>query len=119
MPNERVDVSVAVATPAGLITPIVTDAAGKGLSVISAEVRDLATRARDNKLKPEEFQGGTEGGVEISVAARRRPFWLMLLDNGRRPRSDAGKASRWIARVALVPTPEKRAPSRRDDVRSG
>ena len=50
---------VAVATPAGLITPIVFDAAGKGLSVISAEVRDLATRAKDNKLKPEEFQGGT------------------------------------------------------------
>ena len=59
VPNDQIDISVAVATPAGLITPIVFDAAGKGLSVISAEVRDLATRAKDNKLKPEEFQGGT------------------------------------------------------------
>ena len=59
VPNASVDISVAVATPSGLITPIVTDAAGKGLTVISSEVRDLATRARDGKLKPEEFQGGT------------------------------------------------------------
>jgi pyruvate dehydrogenase E2 component (dihydrolipoamide acetyltransferase) len=54
-----VDVSVAVATPAGLITPIVKAADTKGLAVISAEVRELAARARDGKLKPEEFQGGT------------------------------------------------------------
>jgi len=56
---QSVDVSVAVATPAGLITPIVKAADTKGLAVISAEVRELAARARDGKLKPEEFQGGT------------------------------------------------------------
>lgn len=54
-----VDVSVAVATPTGLITPIVKTAEGKGLEAISATVKDLAKRARDNKLKPEEYQGGT------------------------------------------------------------
>lgn len=59
VPNDSVDISVAVATPSGLITPIVTNAAGKGLSVISSEIRDLATRARDGKLLPEEYQGGT------------------------------------------------------------
>jgi len=56
---DRVDVSIAVATPGGLITPIVKDANNKSLSQISAEVKDLATRARDGLLKPEEYQGGT------------------------------------------------------------
>ena len=55
----RADVSVAVSTPSGLITPIIVDAATKGLAAISTEMKDLATRARDNKLKPEEYMGGT------------------------------------------------------------
>lgn len=53
------DISVAVSTPNGLMTPIVKNAENKGLKEISAEVKDLAGRARDGKLKPEEFQGGT------------------------------------------------------------
>lgn len=53
------DISVAVATPNGLITPIVKQAELKGLKEISAEVKELAGRARDGKLKPHEFQGGT------------------------------------------------------------
>jgi len=53
------DVSVAVATPGGLITPIIRSADGKSLSAISAEMKDLAARAREGKLKPEEYQGGT------------------------------------------------------------
>ena len=56
---KRADVSVAVSTPAGLITPIVVGADTKSLSAISTEVKDLAARAKENKLKPEEFQGGT------------------------------------------------------------
>jgi len=56
---ENADISVAVATPSGLITPIVKAAETKGLSAISAEMKDLAGRAREGKLKPEEFQGGT------------------------------------------------------------
>ncbi|KAH8160456.1 hypothetical protein CIB48_g7775 [Xylaria polymorpha] len=55
----NVDVSVAVATPTGLITPIVTNVEGRGLESISATVKELAKKARDNKLKPEEYQGGT------------------------------------------------------------
>ena len=54
-----IDVSVAVATERGLITPIVKDADLKGLATISAEMRDLAKRAREGKLKLEEFQGGS------------------------------------------------------------
>jgi len=57
--SSTVDISVAVATPTGLITPIVTEADKRGLSNISDCVKDLATRARDGKLKPEEYQGGT------------------------------------------------------------
>jgi len=56
---DSVDVCVAVATPTGLITPIVFGADSKGLLTISQEVRALAQRAKENKLKPEEFQGGS------------------------------------------------------------
>ncbi|ALJ37302.1 pyruvate dehydrogenase complex dihydrolipoamide acetyltransferase [Azospirillum brasilense] len=56
---DHVDISVAVATPTGLITPIVKKAETKGLAEISNEMKGLAERARDGKLKPEEYQGGT------------------------------------------------------------
>lgn len=56
---KHADISVAVATPNGLITPIVKKAETKGFSQISMEMKDLAGRAREGKLKPEEFQGGT------------------------------------------------------------
>jgi pyruvate dehydrogenase E2 component (dihydrolipoamide acetyltransferase) len=55
----RVDISVAVSIPGGLITPIVRDAAGKGLAAISGEMAALAKKARDGKLQPEEYTGGT------------------------------------------------------------
>lgn len=53
------DISVAVATPVGLMTPIVKSAHARGLESISAEVKTLGAKARDGKLKPEEYQGGT------------------------------------------------------------
>ncbi len=56
---QHVDISVAVATPNGLITPIVKHAEAKGLARISEEMKDLAGRARDGKLLPEDYQGGT------------------------------------------------------------
>src|SRR5512132_1345328 len=55
---QTVDVSIAVATPNGLITPVIKNADQKGLAAISNEVRQLAARAREGKLKPEEYQGG-------------------------------------------------------------
>ena len=55
----RADISVAVSIPSGLITPIVKDAGSKAVSAISTEMKDLAARAKDGKLKLEEFQGGT------------------------------------------------------------
>jgi pyruvate dehydrogenase E2 component (dihydrolipoamide acetyltransferase) len=56
---KHADISVAVALEGGLITPIVRAADTKSVSAISAEMKDLAARARENKLKPEEYQGGT------------------------------------------------------------
>ena len=53
------DISVAVATEGGLVTPIVRDADDKSLSAIAAEIVELAGRAKVNRLKPEEFTGGS------------------------------------------------------------
>lgn len=57
--HKHADVAVAVAIDSGLITPIVRGAENKGLSTISADMKDLAGRARERKLKPQEYQGGT------------------------------------------------------------
>ena len=56
---KRSDVAVAVAIEGGLITPVIREADTKRLSAISAEMKDLAARARDRKLKPNEYQGGS------------------------------------------------------------
>lgn len=58
-PNKSVDISVAVATAAGLITPIVPKVDALGLSGVNSIFMELVSRARQNKLKPEEFQGGS------------------------------------------------------------
>lgn len=55
----RADISVAVSVPTGLITPIVKGADSKTLSVISTEISELAGRAKEGKLQPHEYQGGT------------------------------------------------------------
>ena len=55
----RADISVAVSIPGGLITPIVVGAEAKSISAIAAEVHELAGRAKDGKLQPHEYQGGT------------------------------------------------------------
>ncbi|XP_078482381.1 pyruvate dehydrogenase protein X component, mitochondrial-like [Ciona intestinalis] len=57
--SDTIDISIAVATDGGLITPIITGADRKGLSAISEEIRELASRARSGKLQPHEYQGGS------------------------------------------------------------
>ncbi|RHY33630.1 hypothetical protein DYB32_001486 [Aphanomyces invadans] len=59
VPNSSVDISVAVATDTGLITPIVPKVQALGLTSINSTFKELVARARANKLKPEEFQGGS------------------------------------------------------------
>jgi pyruvate dehydrogenase E2 component (dihydrolipoamide acetyltransferase) len=56
---DRVDIAVAVATDGGLVTPVVRSADRKGLTVLAAEMRELAGRAREGKLRPEEYRDGT------------------------------------------------------------
>ena len=56
---KRADISVAVSIPGGLITPIVTGADTRGVAAISTAMKDLATRAKEGKLAPQEYQGGT------------------------------------------------------------
>ncbi|TMU95415.1 2-oxo acid dehydrogenase subunit E2 [Brucella haematophila] len=56
---QRTDICVAVATDGGLITPVLKDAGKKSLSVISDEISDLALRARNGSLKPDEYRGGS------------------------------------------------------------
>jgi len=57
--HKHADIAVAVSIESGLITPIIRQADNKGLSQISTEMKDLASRARERKLKPTEYQGGT------------------------------------------------------------
>jgi len=56
---KQVDMAIAVSIEGGLITPIIKNAASKGLATLAHEAKDLAGRAREGKLMPEEFQGGT------------------------------------------------------------
>ncbi|CAJ0600933.1 unnamed protein product [Cylicocyclus nassatus] len=91
-----VDISVAVATPNGLITPIVFSADIMGVQDISARVRELAARARENKLQPQEFQGGTFtisnlgmfGSVEAFTAIINPPQAAILAVGGTRTEMD-------------------------------
>jgi pyruvate dehydrogenase E2 component (dihydrolipoamide acetyltransferase) len=98
---KRADISVAVSIPAGLITPIVVGAESKSLSAISTEMKDLAGRAKEGKLKPEEFQGGTASlsnmgmyGIS-SFSAVINPPQGMILAIG------AGEKKPWVVDGAL------------------
>jgi len=92
--HAAVDVGVAVAIPDGLITPVVRRAEAKTLSVISNEMKDLAKRARDKKLQPSEYQGGTTAvsnlgmfGIKDFSAVINPPHGSILAvgEGGQRP----------------------------------
>lgn len=69
---QQVDVSVAVAVPNGLVTPVVRQAEAKGLAEISTEMADFAARAREGKLMPEEYQGGTTSVSNLGMFGIRQ-----------------------------------------------
>jgi pyruvate dehydrogenase E2 component (dihydrolipoamide acetyltransferase) len=75
--HQRVDVSVAVALDDGLITPVVRGADGKSLGALAKEVRELAARGRDKKLKPEEYQGGTFSLTNLGMYGIREFFAII------------------------------------------
>jgi pyruvate dehydrogenase E2 component (dihydrolipoamide acetyltransferase) len=83
--HKHVDVGVAVSIPGGLITPVVRKAETKSLTAISAEMKDLAARARARRLKPEEYQGGSSAvsnlgmyGIEEFAAVINPPHATIL-----------------------------------------
>ncbi|HEX8238744.1 MAG TPA: pyruvate dehydrogenase complex dihydrolipoamide acetyltransferase [Allosphingosinicella sp.] len=82
---KRADISVAVSIPNGLITPVITEADTKPLSRIATEMKDLAARAREGKLRPEEYQGGTASlsnmgmfGISVFSAVINPPQGMIL-----------------------------------------
>jgi pyruvate dehydrogenase E2 component (dihydrolipoamide acetyltransferase) len=98
---KRADISVAVSIPAGLITPIIVGADTKSLSAISAEMKDLAARAREGKLKPEEYQGGTASlsnmgmfGISVFSAVINPPQGMILAIG-------AGEKKPWVVNDSL------------------
>ena len=92
----RVDISVAVSTPTGLITPIITGADFATLSDISSRMADLSGRARDNRLQPHEYQGGTASLSNLGMFGIKQfeaiinPPQAMILAVG------AGERRAWI-----------------------
>jgi len=83
--HKRADIGVAVAIPGGLITPVVRKAETKSIIAISGEMKDLAARARNRRLKPEEYQGGSTAisnlgmyGVEEFAAVINPPHATIL-----------------------------------------
>jgi pyruvate dehydrogenase E2 component (dihydrolipoamide acetyltransferase) len=73
----RVDLGVAVSLPDGLITPVVRDADLKGIAAISTEVRELAARAKEKRLKPEEYTGATASVSNLGMY-RVREFTAII-----------------------------------------
>jgi pyruvate dehydrogenase E2 component (dihydrolipoamide acetyltransferase) len=92
----RQDISVAVAAPSGLITPIIRDAGTKGLAQISTEMKELAVKAKDGKLQPLEYQGGTASLSNLGMFGTKQfdavinPPQAMILAVG------AGEQRPWV-----------------------
>ncbi|KDN44378.1 pyruvate dehydrogenase [Tilletiaria anomala UBC 951] len=102
--HHKQDISIAVATPTGLITPIIKDVGGKGLTSISALTKELASKAREGKLKPDEYQGGTFTisnmgmfGITHFTAIINPPQSAILAIGGTEPRivPDEGSEQGW------------------------
>ncbi|MBZ9847496.1 pyruvate dehydrogenase complex dihydrolipoamide acetyltransferase [Mesorhizobium sp. CA14] len=107
--HKHADVGVAVSIPGGLITPIIRHADEKTLSVISNEMKDLASRARNRKLKPEEYQGGTTAvsnlgmfGVKDFAAVINPPHATILAVGAGEERAVVKKGEIKIATVMSV-----------------
>lgn len=109
--HKHSDIGVAVSIPGGLITPIITRAEEKSLSTISKEMKDLAKRAKDRKLQPQEYQGGTSAisnlgmfGVKDFAAIVNPPHGSILAVGAGTPQAvikDGAVAAATIMSVTL------------------
>ena len=93
---------MAVAIDGGLITPIIRKAETKSLSQIATEIKDLAERARDRKLKPEEFQGGTFSvsnlgmfGIKTFASIINEPQGAIMSRRRRRAAPGGARTASW------------------------
>lgn len=111
--HKGVHIGVAVALPDGLITPVIRNADQKGLSTIAGDMKDLAARARDRKLQPDEYTGSTFSisnlgmmGIEQFTAIINPPEAMILAVGGmhREPvvRADGSLGVGWRMRVTLT-----------------
>ncbi|THF51972.1 pyruvate dehydrogenase complex dihydrolipoamide acetyltransferase [Allorhizobium terrae] len=107
--HKHADVGVAVSIPGGLITPIIRQAELKSLSAISNEMKDLGKRAKERKLKPEEYQGGTTAvsnmgmmGVKNFAAVVNPPHATILAVGAGEERVVVKKGEMKIANVMTV-----------------
>ncbi len=107
--HKHADVAVAVAIDGGLITPIIREAENKGLSTISTEMVDLASRARDMKLKPNEYQGGTFSisnlgmmGIKSFGSIINEPHGMILSVGAGAPRAVVKDGELAVATVMTV-----------------
>ncbi|GAA0313049.1 pyruvate dehydrogenase complex dihydrolipoamide acetyltransferase [Sphingomonas oligophenolica] len=98
---QRADISVAVSTPSGLITPIIAEADTKGLAAISEQMKDLAARARDNKLKPEEYMGGTASLSNMGMFGIKQFEAVINPPQGMIMAIGAGEKRPWVIDDAL------------------
>jgi len=107
--HNNADIAVAVAIDGGLITPIVRTADNKGLSTISVEMKDLAARARERKLKPQEYQGGTFSisnlgmmGIKEFGSIINEPHGMILSVGAGAPRAVVKEGALAVATVMSV-----------------
>jgi pyruvate dehydrogenase E2 component (dihydrolipoamide acetyltransferase) len=109
--HKHANISVAVAVEGGLITPVIFRAEGKGLAEISEEMKDLAARARDRKLKPQEYMGGTFSisnlgmfGIRSFASIINPPEGMILSVGAGEKRAVVDEAGAIIARTVMSVT---------------
>ena len=109
--HKHADISMAVAIEGGLITPIVTNAELKGLAELSVNTKDLATRARDRKLQPSEYQGGTFSisnmgmmGIKQFTSIINSPQGAILSIGGGEKRVVVGDNGEFVAKTMMTVT---------------
>jgi pyruvate dehydrogenase E2 component (dihydrolipoamide acetyltransferase) len=109
--HKHANISVAVAVEGGLITPVIFKAEGKGLAEISEEMKDLAARARDRKLKPQEYMGGTFSisnlgmfGIKSFASIINPPEGMILSVGAGEKRAVVDEAGAIVARTVMSVT---------------
>ena len=109
--HKHANISVAVAVEGGLITPVIFKAQGKGLAEISEEMKDLAARARDRKLKPQEYMGGTFSisnlgmfGIKSFASIINPPEGMILSVGAGEKRAMVDEAGAIVARTVMSVT---------------